>query len=150
MSGIALRTAIAVIFAFHGIGQLMGVIAALKLFGAGGTSGPAWLQGWSAQSWLFDNLAGSTAARVIGAILFLAASIGFIASVLALQGWLVPHEWWRTLAIAAAVISLIAISLYWNALIFLFPHKLGNIGVNLGVLLCLLLIHWPSEADIGF
>ena len=41
MSAIPLRTIITLVFLFHGIGQLMGVIPALKLFGRGTDAGQA-------------------------------------------------------------------------------------------------------------
>jgi hypothetical protein len=62
----------------------------------------------------------------------------------------VPHEWWRTLAIVSAVVSLVALALFWNAFIYLFPHKVGAIAVNVAVLVGLLWANWPSEADIGY
>jgi hypothetical protein len=67
-----------------------------------------------------------------------------------LLGWLVPHDSWRTLAVAAAVISLVAIALYWNALILLFPHKVGAIAVNVATLVGLLAANWPTEAALGY
>lgn len=150
MSGKMLRTILILVLAFHGVGQLMGVIPGLRLFGAGGTSGPEWLKNWSCRSWLLNGLVGDTAARIIGIILFLAAFIGFVGAVLGLAGVLVPHAMWRTLAVAAAVLSLVALALYWNAFVLFFPHKVGNIGVNIAVLVCLLWANWPLEADIGF
>jgi hypothetical protein len=128
----------------------MGVIPGLRLFGAGGSSGPDWLKNWSSRSWLLSDLLGDTASRIICAGLFLAAFIGFIGAALGLLGVLVPHQWWRTLAVAAAVISLVALALFWKAFVLLFPHKVGNIGVNIAVLVCLLRANWPMEADIGF
>ncbi|MGD8398217.1 MAG: hypothetical protein PVG11_05120, partial [Anaerolineae bacterium] len=59
-------------------------------------------------------------------------------------------DWWRTLAVASSVISLVALLLYWDALIFLFPHKVGALAVNVATLVCLLVLSWPSEADLGF
>jgi hypothetical protein len=52
--------------------------------------------------------------------------------------------------VVSAVISLVAILLYWNALILLFPHKIGALAVNIAVLICLLALNWPAEADLGF
>ena len=74
--------------------------------------------------------------------------IGMSGAALALLGWLVPNDWWRALAIVSAIISLVAIALYWNAFIYLFPHKVGAIGVNVAILVCLLLADWPSKANI--
>jgi hypothetical protein len=105
---------------------------------------------WSSRSWLLTDLFGDSLARIVCIILYGAALIGFIAAVLGLMGWAVPHDLWRTLAIVSAVISLIAVGLYWNGLILLFPHKIGAIGVDIAVLVCLIALNWPAEADIGF
>ena len=78
------------------------------------------------------------------------ALIGFAGAGLALFGWLVPPDSWRALAVTASVISLIAIALYWNALILFFPHKVGAIGVSVAVLVSLLWVNWPSQVDIGY
>jgi hypothetical protein len=83
-------------------------------------------------------------------VLYLAGLVGFLGAALALLGWGVPHDWWRTLAVASSVISLVALLLYWDALIFLFPHKVGALAVNVATLVCLLVLSWPSEADLGF
>ncbi len=138
-----LRAVTTFVLLFHGVGHAMGIIPALKLFNPDGAS-PDWLRGWSSRSWLLTDLLGDTATRVICVILFLAALVGFIGAALGLYGWLVPHELWRTLAVVSSVISLVAIALFWNALIFFFPHKLGYIGVDIAVLVCLLLANWPD------
>jgi hypothetical protein len=96
------------------------------------------------------NLLGSTLSRILCVALYGAALLGFLGAALAVVGWGVPHAWWRTLAVASAVISLVALLLFWNALIFLFPHKVGALAVNLATLVCLLALNWPTEADLGF
>jgi len=149
MSHTTLRTVIVIVLLFHGIGHLMGVIPALRLINVGESS-PSWLKGWSSHSWLLTGLLGDTAARIISVALFLAALVGAIGTALALLGWGVPHEWWRTLAVASAAISLVAILFYWNALIFFFPHRVGSISVDIAILVCLLWANWPSEVAIGF
>jgi hypothetical protein len=93
---------------------------------------------------------GDAAARIISVVLFLAALVGFVGATLGLLGWLVPHESWRTLAVVSAVISLIALALFWNAFVSFFPNKVGAIAVNVAVLVGLLWANLPSEADIGF
>jgi hypothetical protein len=92
---------------------------------------------------------GDAAARIISVVLFLAALVGFVGATLGLLGWLVPHESWRTLAVVSAVISLIALALFWNAFVSFFPNKVGAIAVNVAVLVGLLWANLPSEADIG-
>ncbi len=56
---------------------------------------------------------------------------------------------WRTLAVAAAVVSLVAIALFWNAFVSFIPNKLGAIVVDVATLVCLLVLNWPTEADLG-
>ena len=149
MSGTVLRAIIAFVFAFHGVGHAMGIIPALGMVNIEGSS-QGRLKNWSSHSWLLTELLGDTASRILCVALYLAALIGFIGAALALLGWVVPHDWWRTLAVVSAVISLLAILLYWNALILLFPHKVGALAINVATLVCLLVLSWPAEADLGF
>jgi hypothetical protein len=149
MSGTVLRAIIAFVFAFHGVGHAMGILPALGVVNVEG-SDQGWLKNWSSRSWLLTDILGDTASRVLCAILYGAALVGFIAAALALLGWGIPHDWWRTLAVVSAIISLVGLLLYWNALIFLFPHKVGALAVNIATLVCLLLLNWPTEADLGF
>jgi hypothetical protein len=141
MSNTTLRILIALVFFVHGVGHFMGIMPALQLVS---------VKGWNSHSWLLTPLLGDTAARVISILLFLAALVGFLTATLGLLGWLVPHDSWRTLAVASAVISLVAIALFWNAFVAFFPNKLGAIAVNVATLACLLVLNWPGEADIGF
>jgi hypothetical protein len=108
------------------------------------------VKGWNSHSWLLTPLIGETASRILSIILFVVALVGFVASALALLGWLVPHEWWRALAVVSAVISIVTIVLFWNAFVALFPNKVGALGVDIAVLVCLLVVNWPTEADLGF
>jgi hypothetical protein len=149
MSPILLRVIIAGVLAFHGVGHAMGIIPALQLHFFQNQTG-TWAQNWSSHSRLLTPLLGETISRIIAIILFAVSLIGFVGSALGLMGWLVPHEWWRQLAIVSAVVSLVALTLFWNAFIYLFPHKVGAIAVNVAVLVGLLWANWPSEADIGY
>jgi hypothetical protein len=149
MSGSTLRFVIAGVLFFHGIGHLMGVIPALGLIRISDSS-PGAFRNWSSRSWLLTNLLGNTAASVVCGLLFAIAFVCTIGAGLSLLGWLVPHQGWRTLAVVSAVVSLVAIALYWNALMLLFPHKVGALSVDIAILVCLLVANWPSEAAIGF
>lgn len=149
MSGTVLRAIIALVFAFHGVGHAMGIIPALGIIDLEGT-GQGWLQNWSSRSWLLTDLLGQGASRILCAALYLLALVGFVAAALAVAGWLLPHDWWRPLAIASAGLSLVALALHWNALILLFPHKVGALAVDIATLICLLALSWPSETDLGF
>jgi hypothetical protein len=149
MSGTVLRAIIAFVFAFHGVGHAMGIIPALGIVDIEGSS-QSWLKNWSSDSWLLTKVLGESVSRILCVVLYGAALIGFIGAALALLGWGVPHDWWRTLAVVSAVISLVAILLFWNALMLLFPHKVGALAVNIATLICLLALNWPTEVDLGF
>ena len=105
---------------------------------------------WHANSWLLNRFIGDSASKVILVILFGAALLGFVGAALAIMGWLIPYDAWRTLSIVSAVISLLAIVLYWNAFVALFPNKIGALAVDIAVLVCLLFLNWPTDADIGY
>ena len=149
MSGNLLATIIGAVLFLHGLGHAMGIIPALKLIDTE-KSDQGWLKNWSSRSWLLTDLVGDSVARVICLILFAVALISFICAALALFGWLVPHQYWRTLTIISSLISIVALALYWNALILLFPHKIGYLAVDFAALICLVWIKWPSEAALGF
>ena len=141
MSGVTLRALIAFVLFIHGIGHVMGVLPALKLGS---------VEGWNSRSWLLTPILGETISRILSIILFLVALVGFVASALALLGWVVPHDWWRTLAVVSAVISIVTIVLFWNAFVSFFPNKVGALGVDIAVLVCLLVQNWPTEAMLGY
>ena len=141
MSATTLRFIYAAVLFIHGVGHAMGLISAFR---------PVDVKGWSSRSWLLTPLLGETLSRIISIILFLASLVGFVAAALGLLGWLVPHDLWRTLAVASAVFSMVALVLFWNAFVSIIPNKLGAIVVNAVVLVGLLWANWPSETDIGF
>ena len=141
MSGVTLRALVAVVLFIHGIGHVMGVMPALKL---------STVEGWNSRSWLLTPILGETISRILSIILFLVALVGFVASALALLGWVLPHDWWRTLAVVSAVISIVTIVLFWNAFVAFFPNKVGALGVDIAVLVCLLVLNWPTEAMLGY
>jgi len=123
----------------------MGIIPALRL---------SFLEkkklSWSSHSWLLTPLLGDAATRIICAVVFAVPLIGFLAAALALMGWGVPHDLWRPIALVSAAVSLVALTLYWNALIMFIPHKVGDIAVNVAVLVGLLILKWPTEANLVF
>ena len=140
MSGSTLRLIIAGILLVHGIGHIMGV---LPVLGVGRN-----VETWSLRTGLMSRLVGETAGQWIGVILFLLAFVGFIGAGLALLNFLVPYSAWRTLAVGSSIISLIAIALYWNAFVTLL-NKGGAIIVDVATLVGILIMQWPSDAELG-
>ena len=150
MSGTTLRFIIAAVLIFHGIGHAMGVLSALPLLKKDDESQAGFMKNWSSDSWLLTDALGKGVTRVTCIVLYALALIGFIVTGLSLLDWVLPHDWWRTAAIVSSAISLLALALHWNALMLLFPHKIGAIAINVATLVCLLGANWPAETDIGF
>ena len=92
---------------------------------------------------------GEKGSRTLALILFAVCVLGFLATAFSFLGVGLPHESWRTLAIIFAVPSVLSLVAYWNAFAMFF-NKVGAIGVNGWILIGLLLLKWPSEAEIGF
>ena len=140
MSPKTLRTIIAIFLFVHAIGHAQGVVAALGVIKS---------DTWHVRSWLFDGLLGEKGSRILAIVLFAVCVFGFLATAFSFLGIGLPHEPWRTLAIIFAIPSVLGLVAYWNAFAQLF-NKIGAIGVNGWILIGLLLLKWPSEAEIGF
>jgi hypothetical protein len=140
MSPKTLRTIIAIFLFVHAIGHVQGVIASLGVIKS---------ESWHARSWLFDSLLGEKGSRILALILMVVCVLGFLATAFAFLGVGIPHDLWRTLAIIFAIPSTLSLIFYWNAFSQLF-NKVGAIGVNGWILIGLLIMNWPSEAELGF
>jgi len=107
----------------------------------GGTPNPAWLALFPAnlgQSWLFGKLGVEQAAGVKAlGILWLAAGFALIAAALGIFGFLIPLPWWRGLALAGALLSLLMLALYFH------PFYAVGIAASVILLVALLSKSWP-------
>ena len=133
------RTLIAVFLFIHAIGHIQGVIASLGIIK---------MENWHVRSWLFDGLLGEKGSRTFALILFAICTLGFLATAFSLLGIGLPHDLWRTLAIIFAFPSVLGLVAYWNAFAMFF-NKIGLIGVDAWILIGLLMMSWPSEAELG-
>jgi len=140
MSPKTLRTIIAIFLFVHAIGHAQGVVAALGVIKS---------NTWNVRSWLFDGLLGEKGSRMLAMVLFAVCVIGFLATAFSFLGIGLSHESWRTLAVIFAVLSVLGLVAYWSAFAQFF-NKIGAIGVNGWILIGLLLLKWPSEAELGF
>lgn len=122
-----IRILIAVALFVHGIGHTLGF----------------WMP---ARSWLLSGV-GEPALRIVSGVFWGLAAVGFIAACLGFLGILVPTLWWRPLAIAFAIVSLLGLLLFWNT----WPvfNLIGAVTMNIVVLLALLLFHWPPVSMFG-
>jgi hypothetical protein len=92
------------------------------------------------QSWLLNGLGLSpSAGRPIAIILAVIATIGFVTAGLALLGFMVPFDWWRSLAIFSAVVSLLLLVVFWNT------YLIVGILIDVAILVALLVFNWTPE-----
>ena len=129
MSATALRLITGIVLIAHGIGYSLALFPAFNITST---------DKWDTHSWLLSGLLGDSGSRVVIVILFAIPMIGFIMAGLGVFNFLVPHEWWPSLAIMSAIVGLVALALFWNAFPTFFPNKVGAIAVNLIVLWALL------------
>jgi hypothetical protein len=126
-----LKIVIALILFAHGIGHSMGLLQTFRI----ATVNPA----WNGESWLLTGVAGPTATQAIGAVLWGAALVGFVALGAVVLGWL-PESFWTPLAVAASVMSLAGLVLFPIA----FPtvSSIGALVVDGAVLVAVLWFRW--------
>jgi hypothetical protein len=139
MSSSLLRIAIAVILIAHGIGHTLGLF---PLFGWGKSDA------WTGQSWLFTGLLGDTPARWLGALIWIAATLGFIAAGMGILGFAPLQAPWRTVAVASSILSLVGVLFYWNGFPDMGP-RVGALAVDIVALAALLVMHWPPPEMIA-
>ncbi len=83
------------------------------------------------RSWLLNRLGLSRAAgRRLAIALAAMATIGFVATGLALLDILVPFDWGRALAMSSAVISLLLLVISWNRYL--------NVGIAVDILILII------------
>jgi hypothetical protein len=92
-----------------------------------------------AQSWLLGGEGPGSAGRIIAILLAVIATIGFVATGLALLDILVPFDWWRPLALISAVVSLLLLILFWNR------YLIVGVAIDILVLIALFFTNWTPE-----
>ncbi len=97
-----LRIIVALMIIGHGIGHIMGFLAAWTRVPMGFTDRP----------WIFSSgvTIGSALGRAFG-LLWLVAMVATVASGI---GLLIRADWWPPLAIVGSIISLLVIAPWWN------------------------------------
>ena len=133
---------------------LIGGALLLHGLGHGGAMGALWwiaeqpgteTGGWTAaRSWAFPTLA---AAPMLAIGFWTVALVGFVIAALSFWGVLLPGDWWRPVAVLAAVVSLVGILLFagnWPTF-----NTIAAVAMNVAVLVAVLILHWPPETVAG-
>ena len=135
MSPEILRVVLAIVLVAHGIGHVLFLGPALRV--------AAWAD-QSGGSWLLSPTLGDGGAHAAGALVWAAATVLFV---LAGAGLLLAMEWWRPIAVLAAVVSLLGIVLFWNGI--LTASALPALIVDVALIVGLVIAHWPSADAVG-
>ena len=129
-----MKTIVAIFLILHGL-----VHAILAMVPNPDSADPVFATFFS-RSWLLSGLGLSeSAAKPMAIILAAMATIGFIAAGLGLLDILVPFDWWRTLAIASAVVSLLLLLLFWH------PYVIVGVVIDVVILFGLIFTDWTPE-----
>lgn len=124
-----------------------GLIVAGQSAGSFGSAIPKALQNPSFVSWWPINMGRSWLLSLlgldrtlvvyrIGGLLWLAGGIALVAAGLGVLGFIVPSDWWRTLAISGAAISLFMLAVYFH------PLMIIGTALSLAVLVALVWLRW--------
>ena len=126
---------IAVVVLAHGLGHVLFLGPALRLVDwAGQTS----------HSWALTATLGDVPARGIAALIWTAAIVLFTAGV---AGFVTDHEWWRPITIAASIVSIAGLVLFWDGIAT--SSAVFALAFDVVLLVALLVAHWPSVETAG-
>jgi hypothetical protein len=134
MSGSFWRIVVTLVILVHGIGHVLFLAPCLGI--------TQW--GQSAHSWLLTRTLGDGATRVIGSLLWLVIIVGFLTAGIGLLG---QDAWWRTLAVASAGVSLLALILFASGSST--QPLLSAALMDIAILVALVWMHWPSVDLVG-
>lgn len=143
MSNDMIRNLLAGILLVHGLGHggALAALAWIKMRPGDDTG--AWL---AARSWLVPSLPAATATALAGGF-WIVSLIGFVAAALSFWGVFVPPDLWRPLALAASLVSLVGITLFFGT----WPpfNTAAALAVNAAVIVTQLWLRWPTPAMLG-
>jgi hypothetical protein len=98
----------------------------------------------STRSWLLPRLGlNDTAIQWIGIILVILAALGFILAGLGVIGVPGLNDVWRTVAVVSACVSLLLLIVFWHTWLMV------GVLIDIGILIALLWLDWPSVELIG-
>lgn len=114
----------ALVIAGHGIGHIWEFLVSFTSMKAGFKDNP----------WIFSDgvTLDSSVGHVFG-VLALVVMVLFVASSI---GILLEEKWWRQLAIAGSVLSIIVVLPFWNSVL---PGMLAGVALDVAIILTLIL-----------
>ncbi len=122
-----LKTLIGIIVILHGLVHVWFVVLSQRLV--------EYQQdmGWTGRSWLLTNLLGDSFTKSLASSLYILTTLGFAVGGV---GLILQQEWWRPVIIVSALLSSVAILLFWDGQMERIVQK-GLLGllINLGLLL---------------
>jgi hypothetical protein len=97
---------------------------------------------WPDGSWAFAGLLGEEMTRTLTSVLLVIAALGFVAGGF---GLILKQSWWQPVVVATAVFSSVVYLLCWDGGWQNLDDK-GLVGLllNLGILVVILIFHWPT------
>lgn len=101
--------------------------------------------GWSSRSWLFTDLLGDAATRSLASVLFIMATLGFVAAGV---GILLSTSWWRLLLLGAALLSTAILLVLWDGSTQFIVEK-GLIGLLINFVVIALMLFGQGRALPG-
>jgi hypothetical protein len=123
------RLILAIVIGAHGLGHILFLV---PLLGRADWGQPA-------QSWLWGR---GGLAKGVGSLIWLVAILGLAAAAV---GLFQMTDWWRAVAIVAALVSTAGLLLFWVSP----PGSpvVSALVLNLLVLAALVIFHWPSVTE---
>jgi hypothetical protein len=137
---VSLRILIGVLLVLHGV--IHGILAMIPNPNAARPVAATFFSEW-ARSWLQSGFSDRTL-QIVAVVLAVIAGVGFLTAGLAVFDFVLPHDWWRGLAIASSVVSLVLCALFWNVYLIVGPV------VAIGIIVVVGFVHWPTEALLGY
>jgi hypothetical protein len=127
---------IGVFMVLHGLVHLLYAGHSRRLFEL--RPGLAWPDG----SWAFSKLLGESATRTLASVLYVLATIGFVAGGIGVFG---QQPWWRSVVVGSAAFSTLIVLLFWDGKTQQLTDKgLIAVLINVVILVALLVLRWPS------
>ncbi|HSM23670.1 MAG TPA: hypothetical protein VK856_02280 [Anaerolineaceae bacterium] len=98
--------------------------------------------GWTGISWLLTGTIGNKLTHILASISYSVAAVVFVISAV---GLFTKQEWTRTSTIAASLISIFAILLFWDGkLNQLVERGLLGLLISIGILVAAVIFRWPT------